>query len=58
MNEQLERLVREREPDVDQLERERHTPPLRPYRDGFYVPLEQLTLSGIEATFARERKNR
>ena len=45
----LERLLREREPDPDQLERERLIA-VRPYQDErFYRPLEQLTLAGIQA---------
>jgi hypothetical protein len=44
----LDRLIAEREPDPDQLERERLIP-VRPYRDpAFYGPLEQLVLIGIE----------
>jgi hypothetical protein len=49
----LARLIAEREPDPDQLERERLIP-VRPYRDpAFYGPLEQLVLSVIDETTRR-----
>ena len=49
------RLVSEREPSADDLERERAIP-TPTYRDPFYRSLERLTLSAIEATIWRTRE--
>lgn len=53
----LERLIAEREPDPDVLERERLIRG-RTYKDRFYVSLEALTVSAVEREIERAARQR
>lgn len=57
MTEQLDRLIAEREPDPDVLERERLIRG-REYKDAFYVSLESLTVAAVEREIERAARQR